>query len=188
MIHEMEQYPYHVLELTISRVTLTIKRIVDNIKKLSPTSTEEMMKIPSLDNYETIEEFEAAFYQLFDHIQEFQTDKRSSKQSDLIRQINQTIEQSYMDPCLNLNQIADELKLSPIYVSRLYKQQTLTTIVDVIMEVRIREVCRLLVETDLSVSDIAEMTGFTSSSYLHRMFKRNISITPIEYRRAKNSS
>lgn len=188
MVREMEQYPYHVLELTVSRVTLTIKRIVDNIKKLSPTSTEGMMVMPSLEHYETIEEFEADFYQLFDHIQEFQADKRSSKQSDLIRQINQTIQQSYMDPCLSLNQIADELNMSPIYVSRLYKQQTLTTIVDVIMEVRMKEVCRLLVESDLSVSDIAEVTGFTSSSYLHRMFKRNFSLTPIEFRRTKNSS
>ncbi|MNN66511.1 Bifunctional transcriptional activator/DNA repair enzyme AdaA [compost metagenome] len=93
-----------------------------------------------------------------------------------------------MDPCLSLNQIADELNMSPIYVSRLYKQQTLTTIVDVIMEVRMKEVCRLLVESDLSVSDIAEVTGFTSSSYLHRMFKRNFSLTPIEFRRTKNSS
>lgn len=180
----MEQYPYHVLELTLSRVTLTIKRIFDNIKKLSATTVDDMLKMPSLENYETMEELEEAFYNLFDNIQELQADKRSSKQSDLIRQINQKINQSYMDPGLSLNQIADELNLSPIYVSRLYKQQTMTAIVDVIMDVRMQEVCRLLTDSDLSVSDIAEMTGFTSSSYLHRMFKRNFSITPIEYRRS----
>ncbi|MEK5256760.1 AraC family transcriptional regulator [Paenibacillus sp. FSL F4-0125] len=184
ILREMEQYPYHVLELTLSRVTLTIKRIFDNIKKLSATTVDDMLKMPSLENYETMEELEEAFYNLFDNIQELQADKRSSKQSDLIRQINQKINQSYMDPGLSLNQIADELNLSPIYVSRLYKQQTMTAIVDVIMDVRMQEVCRLLTDSDLSVSDIAEMTGFTSSSYLHRMFKRNFSITPIEYRRS----
>lgn len=188
IMHEMEQYPYHVLELTLSRVTLTIKRIIDNIKKLSSTTVDDILKMPSLENYETMEELEEAFYNLFDNIQELQADKRSSKQSDLIRQINQKINQSYMDPSLSLNQIADELNLSPIYVSRLYKQQTMTAIVDVIMDVRMQEVCRLLTGSDLSVSDIAEMTGFTSSSYLHRMFKRNFSITPIEYRRSNTHS
>lgn len=188
IVRELDQYPYHVLELTLSRVTLTIKRIIDNIKKLSSTSVEDILKIPSLENYETMKELEEAFYQLFDDIQELQVDKRSSKQSDLIRQINQKINQSYTDPSLGLNQIADELNLSPIYVSRLYKQQTMTAIVDVIMDVRMQEVCRLLKESDLSVSDIAEMTGFTSSSYLHRMFKRNFSITPMEYRRSNTRS
>ncbi|WP_405175011.1 AraC family transcriptional regulator [Paenibacillus sp. FSL H8-0261] len=188
IVRELDQYPYHVLELTLSRVTLSIKRIIDNIKKLSSTSVEDILKIPSLENYETMKELEEAFYQLFDDIQELQADKRSSKQSDLIRQINQKINQSYTDPSLGLNQIADELNLSPIYVSRLYKQQTMTAIVDVIMDVRMQEVCRLLKESDLSVSDIAEMTGFTSSSYLHRMFKRNFSITPMEYRRSNTRS
>lgn len=188
IVRELDQYPYYVLELTLSRVTLTIKRIIDNIKKLSSTSVEDILKIPSLENYETMKELEEAFHQLFDDIQELQADKRSSKQSDLIRQINQKINQSYMDPSLSLNQIADELNLSPIYVSRLYKQQTMTAIVDVIMDVRMQEVCRLLKESDLSVSDIAEMTGFTSSSYLHRMFKRNFSITPMEYRRSNTRS
>ncbi|MEK5435474.1 MULTISPECIES: AraC family transcriptional regulator [Paenibacillus] len=188
IVRELDQYPYYVLELTLSRVTLTIKRIIDNIKKLSSTSVEDILKIPSLENYETMKELEEAFYQLFDDIQELQADKRSSKQSDLIRQINQKINQSYTDPSLGLNQIADELNLSPIYVSRLYKQQTMTAIVDVIMDVRMQEVCRLLKESDLSVSDIAEMAGFTSSSYLHRMFKRNFSITPMEYRRSNTRS
>ncbi|MFD5022481.1 AraC family transcriptional regulator [Paenibacillus sp. NPDC058367] len=188
IVRELDQYPYYILELTLSRVTLTIKRIIDNIKKLSSTSVEDILKIPSLENYETMKELEEAFHQLFDDIQELQADKRSSKQSDLIRQINQKINQSYMDPSLSLNQIADELNLSPIYVSRLYKQQTMTAIVDVIMDVRMQEVCRLLKESDLSVSDIAEMTGFTSSSYLHRMFKRNFSITPMEYRRSNTRS
>ncbi|MCL6457929.1 MAG: AraC family transcriptional regulator [Gorillibacterium sp.] len=185
LVRGMENYPYHMLELTISRVTFTLGRIIDNIKKCSPAPPEEQLKVPSLEAFETVEDLEEAFYHLFDDIQERQADKRSSKQSDLIRQINQKINDSYMDPSLSLNQIADELNMSPIYISRLYKLQTLTAIVDVIMEVRMREVCRLLKETDLSVSDIAEQTGFTSSSYLHRMFKRYLSVTPIEYRRSR---
>lgn len=49
-----------------------------------------------------------------------------------------------MEPNLSLNQIADELDMSPIYISRLYKQQTMSSIVDIILEVRMREVCSLL--------------------------------------------
>ncbi|ASA24041.1 AraC family transcriptional regulator [Paenibacillus donghaensis] len=187
MLRGMEQYPYHVLELTLSRISFTIKRILDNIVKCSPATESRVPQLPLLEDYETLEQLEAAYCRLFADIQERQADKRSSKQSDLIRQINQKISDRYMDPSLSLNQIADELNMSPIYVSRLYKQQTMTTIVDLIMEVRMTAVCRLLKESDLSVSEIASAAGFTSSSYLHRMFKRSFSVTPIEFRRSKPS-
>ncbi|MNJ52282.1 Multiple antibiotic resistance protein MarA [compost metagenome] len=92
-----------------------------------------------------------------------------------------------MDSSLSLNQIADELNMSPVYVSRLYKQTTMTGITDVILEVRLREVCRLLEQTTLPVTTIAERAGFTSSSYLHRMFKRSFGSTPTDYRRSLNT-
>lgn len=101
--------------------------------------------------------------------------------------INQKINENYMEPNLSLNQIADELDMSPIYISRLYKQQTMSSIVDTILEVRMREVCSLLESTDLPVTIIAERCGFTSSSYLHRMFKRSFGTTPTDYRRSKNA-
>ncbi|WP_233476234.1 helix-turn-helix domain-containing protein [Paenibacillus sonchi] len=113
--------------------------------------------------------------------------RKNSKQHDLVRQINQKINEAYMEPSLSLNQIADELDMSPIYISRLYKQQTLTSIVDVILEVRMREVCSLLENTGLPVTTIAERCGFTSSSYLHRMFKRSFGTTPTDYRRSRQA-
>ncbi|MNN75688.1 Arabinose operon regulatory protein [compost metagenome] len=115
------------------------------------------------------------------------SEKKNAKQHDLIRLINQKVAENYMEPNLSLNQIADELDMSPIYISRLYKQQTLTSIVDVILEVRMREVCSLLENTDLPVTTIAERCGFTSSSYLHRMFKRSFGTTPTDYRGSKNA-
>lgn len=75
--------------------------------------------------------------------------------------------------------------MSPIYVSRLYKQQTMSTIVDVIQQLRIRKACELLEQTDWSVADVAEQTGFASSSYFHRMFKRSLGVTPTDFRRSK---
>ncbi|MNW64696.1 HTH-type transcriptional activator Btr [compost metagenome] len=73
--------------------------------------------------------------------------------------------------------------MSPIYVSRLYKQLTLKGLTDVINETRIAKAQHLLVETENSVADIAERTGFTNSSYFYRMFKKFNGVTPNDYRR-----
>lgn len=184
IVDKTREHSYHVVQLAVSRVTVTVKSVIDNIQKSASISLDGISVVPSLDDFETTTELKTAFLHLFEEIGERLADKRSFKQNDLIRQINEKITTSYMDPNLSLNLIADELDMSPIYISRVYKQQTLTAIMDVVMETRMQEVSRLLRETDLSVSAIAEQAGFTSSSYLHRMFKRHFSVTPIEYRRA----
>lgn len=73
--------------------------------------------------------------------------------------------------------------MSPSYVGRLYKQHTMKTIVDVIQTVRLERAMALLGQTHLAISDIAERTGFTNTSYFHRTFKKHFGLTPTDYRK-----
>lgn len=187
MIRETADYPFHIVQLTVSRLSVTIKEIINTVQKRNRLQSDGKTELPALDSIETVAELEEAFAALFGEMQDQLAEKKSTKQHELVRQINQKVNESYMEPNLSLNQIADELDMSPIYLSRLYKQQTMTSIVDVILEVRMREVCSLLETTDLPVTSIAERCGFTSSSYLHRMFKRSFGTTPTDYRRSKNA-
>ncbi|MMZ62089.1 Arabinose operon regulatory protein [compost metagenome] len=72
-----------------------------------------------------------------------------------------------------------------MYISRIYKQQMMITIVDALQRTRIEKACQLLLETDWPVADIAMQTGFASTSYFHRMFKRALGVTPTDYRRSR---
>ncbi|KWX77272.1 helix-turn-helix transcriptional regulator [Paenibacillus jilunlii] len=187
IIRETADYPFPSVQLAVSRLSVTIKEIIINIQKRNRLQNDGTAELPALDSVETVDALEQAFFALFSEMHEQLAEKKSSKQHDLVRQINQKINDAYMEPGLSLNQIADELDMSPIYISRLYKQQTLTSIVDVILEVRMREVCSLLESTALPVTTIAERCGFTSSSYLHRMFKRSFGTTPTDYRRSRQA-
>lgn len=53
-----------------------------------------------------------------------------------------------------------------------------------ITRTRLDQARNLLIETDLSLSDIAKRTGFFHPETLHRIFKKEFGITPGEYRRA----
>lgn len=184
LVSSTKNYHFHASRLALSRLSVTLKSVVNNMQKRSALSLEGLPEVPDYTEYETADELQTAFTQWLEEFSERLAYKKNTKQSDLVRQINEKIEGSFADPDLNLNRIADELGMSPVYISRIYKQQTLSTIMDSVVQVRMQEVCRLLEETDLSVSSIAERTGFTSSSYLHRMFKRHLNVTPIEYRRS----
>lgn len=187
IVQETAQYPIHVVQLAISHLTMTVNNILFTIQKNNSLDVEASLSIhiPTPDHFETINELNDVFFSLFDDIQMKLSMKRSTKQGDLIRKINDLIQKEYANPNLSLNWIADELDMSSIYLSRVYKQQTLATIVDVINNVRMERAKEHLENTDLSIVDIAVKSGYTSSSYFHRMFKKSFGVTPSDYRKTK---
>ncbi|WP_138754445.1 helix-turn-helix domain-containing protein [Paenibacillus sinopodophylli] len=189
IVQETAAFPIHVVHLAISHLTMTVNNILFTIQKNNSLDVEASLSIhiPSPDHFETIEELNEVFFALFDDIQAKLSTKRSTKQGDLIRRINDLIQKEYANPNLSLNWIADELDMSSIYLSRVYKQQTLAAIVDVINTVRLERAKEYLENTDYSVVDIAVKSGYTSSSYFHRMFKKSFGVTPSDYRKTKLS-
>lgn len=189
IVQETALYPIHVVQLAISHLTMTVNNILFTIQKNNSLDVEASLSIhiPSPDHFETIQELNEVFFSLFDDIQTKLSMKRSTKQGDLIRKINELIHKEYANPNLSLNWIADELDMSSIYLSRVYKQQTLAAIVDVINNVRLERAKEYLESTDCSIVDIAVKSGYTSSSYFHRMFKKSFGVTPTDYRKMKIS-
>jgi len=187
IVEETADYPYSVIQLAISHLAMTISNVVNTIKKnngLVITKDQDITFL-SLLNVETIDEINAHFFELFEEVTLRLHQKRNSKHEELIRRIQDIIERDYGDCQLSLNHIAQELDMSPVYISRLYKQLTMKSLTDVIAEVRMNKAKELLLHSDLPIADIAERTGFTNSSYFYRTFKRTNGVTPNEYRRAQ---
>lgn len=185
IVGETAAYPFTVFQLALSHLTMTLNHVRNTLKKnnqLTLDSISDGSMLPIKDT-EDLNEVHAHFYRMFDELGSKVEEKRTLKHEELIRKINCIIERDYADTNLCLTSIADELAMSPIYVSRLYKQLTLKGLTDVINETRIAKAQHLLVETENSVADIAEKTGFTNSSYFYRMFKKFNGVTPNDYRR-----
>ena len=90
------------------------------------------------------------------------------------------LKQHYKDA--TLQSVAREFNYSPSYVSRLIKAQTQTNFVSIQRRLKINEACRLLKETELSVSDISERIGFESCSSFYKAFVAQTGRTPSAYR------
>jgi AraC-type DNA-binding domain-containing proteins len=187
IVDETEHYPFHVVHLAVSHLTMSVNHILYAIHKNNNLDADAGpgISIPSPDRFETVDQLKAVFFGLFDDIQAKLSIKRSTKQNELVRKVNDLIRKEYNNPNMSLNWIADELGMSSIYLSRVYKQQTLTAIVDVINQVRMEQAREQLMNTSLPVVDIALKCGYTSSSYFHRMFKKNFGVTPSDFRKLK---
>ena len=89
---------------------------------------------------------------------------------------------------ISLKTLSEQYFFNPSYISRAFKQQLNISFTDYIKSVRIREATLLLQNSDLSVIQIAEKTGFQSSTSLCRTFKSVMGTTPLKYRKAYNES
>ena len=72
--------------------------------------------------------------------------------------------------------------LSPSHFSRAFRQSAGVSPHRFVLESRIERVKRLLAETDLSLAEIAILTGFGDQSHCTRWFRRLVGITPSRFR------
>ena len=84
---------------------------------------------------------------------------------------------------LTLEDIADSAAVSTRECLRCFRSAIGQSPMEYLIDYRIRAACRLLEKTDLSVTDIAMETGWGSSSYFAKMFRRTCGKTPNEYRK-----
>lgn len=84
----------------------------------------------------------------------------------------------------SLTEVAARFYLSPYYLSRLFRKVTGQSIVDYINNRRIEAAQKLLVTTELSISGVAEQTGFASAAHFRRVFRESLGTGPLQYRKA----
>ena len=94
------------------------------------------------------------------------------------------IDRHYMDPELSLSSVADAVALSPNHLSTLFKSKIGVGFSEYLTEVRLRQAKRLLITTDLLVSEVGERVGYQNMEYFSMLFKKNTGQTPSQYRRS----
>ncbi|MCZ8354379.1 MAG: helix-turn-helix domain-containing protein [Cyclobacteriaceae bacterium] len=88
---------------------------------------------------------------------------------------------------LTLAELADKANLSPYHFQRLFKEVYERTPQQYFTRLRLKEVCKQLTKTKLSVSLIAAQVGFTDESSFIRLFKKELKQTPLAYRKNKKT-
>lgn len=90
---------------------------------------------------------------------------------------------SQLERDFSIEQIANELKITPEYLSRLFKASTGTTLKHHIESLRLERAIGLLVTGDLPVSRIARSCGYVDPNYFARTFRKRFGLSPREYRK-----
>jgi AraC-like DNA-binding protein len=109
--------------------------------------------------------------------------RSSARQSAVFQAATYIRENSAED--ISLVQCAEMIGMSPSYLSRQFKKEMGVNFLDFVVECKVEEAKRLLLETDLNISEIASAIGYSDRN-LNRIFqrytKRNPSIFRAEHR------
>lgn len=91
------------------------------------------------------------------------------------------VQENYSDKNLSVSMIGDFFRLSPQYISRLFREQTGHGLHDYISQTRVDAAKALLLE-GASIDDTASRVGFASGHAFIRVFKKYEGITPGKYK------
>lgn len=89
---------------------------------------------------------------------------------------------------ISLDTVADELNLSKYYISRIFSNKIKIGFNDFINNLRIDEACRLLKNSESSITDIAYEVGFGSIRSFNRAFEKFMSCNPRDYQKSRKKS
>ena len=84
---------------------------------------------------------------------------------------------------ITLQEIAKKEFLSPHYLSHEIKYATGYSFTDLINLTRIEESIKLLLDSDMSISEISDEIGFSHVRYFNKNFKYYYGCTPLQYRK-----
>ncbi len=106
------------------------------------------------------------------------TDK---KHVGMVKRAREYILDNYHQP-IKVEDIAKSLFISPSHLSRLFRQELNSTVLEYLTRVRIEKAFELLKSNEYSIEKVSGLVGFKYSSYFVRIFKKHVGMTPLTYR------
>jgi len=83
---------------------------------------------------------------------------------------------------VSVEDVADVTAMSRRSLLRHFRQETGMTPSEYLLHARLALACRFLLETDLPVDKIARRVGMSNGDHLAKVFRRNLRLSPLEYR------
>ena len=87
---------------------------------------------------------------------------------------------------LSLSLLEEKLHLNKYYISHLFSGKLGLRFNDYVNSLRISEACRLLTNSDHSITEVSELVGFNTLRTFNRAFIKQIGVPPSEYRKNEN--
>lgn len=193
LLHEILSYymgtdgmNVYVLQCRMFGVMNLLLNVLHEIEPaLIASGREDFSPMEKLITARSPSELERVAFEIMSRLIGTQEQKSTEVAKPRIAQIQRYIDQNYADQNLSVQMVADAFRISLPHLSRIFKKEYGTGLLDYINRYRIERAKELLLcGSEESIAAIATCVGFSSSQTLIRAFKRYEGITPGQYKQA----
>ncbi len=117
---------------------------------------------------------------IYEHI--FSEDKKKYSENNTVESTIDFMKNN-LDISLKVNEIANNFNYSPSHFFTLFKQSTGYSPIHYFNNLKIQKTCQYLSFTDMSVKEISFALGYNDPLYFSRLFKKTMSMSPLQYRK-----
>ena len=111
--------------------------------------------------------------------------EREKPKSSLICNVQQLVQRRFAEK-LSLVDIAGAVHVHPAYLSRRFHEEMGVPLTEYINRCRLDQAATFLLENhEWPISEVAEQTGFTSQHYFSTQFRKQMGVTPRQYRESR---
>ncbi|MCF2941546.1 response regulator [Paenibacillus alkaliterrae] len=129
-----------------------------------------------------LQEAQRWFHDLCLRIMKHISSKRQHSYKDIVEKAVHYTKEHFSDSEISIQRLCSHLHISPGYFSGVFKKEVKMTFVQYLMHIRMESAKELLRTTELKAFEIAERVGFADPNYFSFCFKKQVGISPKEYR------
>lgn len=172
----------------VSRIAQKGHRVnsVTSIEPTAPLIDQMLLALKGFfsGNFRDTFEEEHALFNLLIEYERFwdRLEHSDSEREQLLTEVRAFVRQ-FLNRAVQIAELADVYGMTRSNFSHHFKSVTGLTPASFMMQVRLDEVTRLLLQSDLKLESIASNTGFASANHLCRVFRTRFSLSPGEFRR-----
>ena len=151
---------------------------------VSPTVKNDFLKLFYIWNKKDLWHIPQAMELLYSLYSEgIRAENRYAGQKDTFAHIASFVLARYTDPDFSVEDIAAHADLSQVHLRRVFKNALNTSPVRYVNFLRLEKAKNMLTASNFTIAEIALSVGFRDPYYFSRLFKKEVGITPMEYRK-----
>ena len=183
ILEDLKDHKPEDFRMTLTLLTYELRRDLEPLSEIDATfGAVTEARLEEARRAETLEDASAAFLELFSAVRSRQENRHDDRSAAVADQARRIIERDLANPALCPDSVAGEIGLSTSYLRDVFKRVTGQSLSRAIQEIRMTECRKYLMETDLSVKDVAQATGFRNYNSFFSTFRRVVGLTPMEFR------
>ena len=137
--------------------------------------------IAEIESFQSLEKLSIWLSDIISRFVNYVFEFNTVKHADVIYKITAYIKTNYMNK-ITLTDISKHVFLSKMYVSKIFREEMKITISEYINKTRIERSTALLLDSSLSIVDVANLVGYEDQSYFTKVFKSIMGVSPGKYK------